>query len=181
MSDKEQWHHSEKYQQWRAFLETLDSNVDPKIWRLTDQLRLVAHELYQVGEQSLAITGLSLPQYRILMMLYFHEQSEGCSALNPSEISERQGTNRNTISALIRSLEERGFVTRHLDENDRRKFNIRLSDNGRALVHQHARQHLQTMSVCFGTLTTAEQDTLAQLLTKVSHQTAAARRQLQES
>lgn len=172
------WHSDERREQWLAFMETLDSDVDPKSVRLMDQLRLVSHELYQVGEQSLATAGLSLPQYRILMMLYFHEEMEKCDALNPSEISAHQGTNRNTISSLIRSLEERSFVQRHLDQTDRRKFNISLSDAGRALVHEHARQHLQIVAACFGGLTTAEQETLAHLLSKVSMQTAVVRRQI---
>lgn len=176
---KRRWHSDERREKWLAFMETLDSDVDPKTVRLMDQLRLVSHELYQVGEQSLANAGLSLPQYRILMMLTFHEQVDQCPALNPSEISERQGTNRNTISALIRSLEDNGYVKRNLDQIDRRKFNISLTDAGRALVHEHARRHLQTIAACFGALTTAEQETLARLLNKVSTQTAVARRELE--
>jgi DNA-binding MarR family transcriptional regulator len=90
--------------------------------------------------------------------------------LNPSEISERHGVSRNTVSALIRTLEEDGLVARSLDPDDRRKFNITLTENGRSLVTGHARQHFQTISQCFGTLSSEEQETLRQLLNKLNTQ-----------
>ncbi|MCZ7669864.1 MAG: MarR family winged helix-turn-helix transcriptional regulator [Chloroflexi bacterium] len=104
------------------------------------------------------------------MHLLFAEQIGGRQDLNPSEISERQGTSRNTVSALIRNLEEEGLVERSLDPDDRRKFNIRLTENGRSLVTNHARQHFQTIGHCFTILSSDEQTTLSQLLNKLNTQ-----------
>ncbi|VAW30515.1 hypothetical protein MNBD_CHLOROFLEXI01-1092, partial [hydrothermal vent metagenome] len=95
--------------------------------------------------------------------------------LNPSEISERQGTSRNTISALIRSLEGQGFIERHLDHNDRRKFNICLTPAGRKKVSDHASRHVDVVGKCFSTLTSEEQNQLSQLLAKLSQQINAAK------
>ncbi|MCI0396576.1 MAG: MarR family transcriptional regulator, partial [Chloroflexi bacterium] len=107
-----------------------------------------------------------------LMNLLFCERFEGCGALNPSEISERQGIGRNTVSALIRQLEEDRLVERHLDEEDRRKFNITLTDAGRKLVQEYASRHFHTVHDHFNELDPAEQQAMGQLLDKLAQSLA---------
>jgi len=165
----------ERREKWMAFLHTLNPNIDPQAIRLMDEIRMVAHILYQIGEGSVAAAGLSFAQYRILMGLYFAEKIEGRAELNPSEISERQGTSRNTISSLIRSLEGQGLIERHLDHTDRRKFNICLTPAGRKKVNDHASRHVDIVGKCFGSLTSEEQDQLGQLLAKLIKQISAAK------
>lgn len=169
---------AEARRHWLIFLESLDSDIDPLTVRLMEQLRQVSHDIYQISEQSLAQAGLSFAQYRILMHLYFSREVHGRDALNPSEISDRQGTSRNTISALIRTLEESGYVARHLDQDDRRKFNIRITAEGEAIVRDNVLRHLKTIENCFGVLNSAEQETLLTLLTRASQRTYAVRQQL---
>lgn len=169
---------AEARRQWLIFLESLDSDIDPLTVRLMEQLRQVSHDIYQISEQSLARAELSFAQYRILMQLYFTRVVHGRDALNPSEISDRQGTSRNTVSALIRTLEESGYVARHLDQDDRRKFNIRITAEGEAIVRDNALRHLKTIEDCFGVLNSAEQETLLTLLTRTSQRTSAVRQQL---
>ena len=167
-------HHSakkfskEKREKWLAAVQALAPRANPRAVRLVDELRLIAHTLYQIGELSLAASGLSYAKYRLLMGLFFHEQLEGHCEMNPSEISEQQGTSRNTISALIRDLEEDGLLERSLDEQDRRKFNIQLTDQGRSLLHEHVSSHFQTVAACFDVLDRHEQETLSRLLAKLS-------------
>jgi DNA-binding MarR family transcriptional regulator len=141
--------------------------MDPKAVGLMDQMHFVSRAIYHVGEQSLDEAGLSFAQYRVLMHLFFAEQMGDRSELNPSEISERQSVSRNTMSALIRNLEDEGLVERRLDPDDRRRFNISLTENGRALVIDHARQHLTRIGSCFTVLTSDEQESLFRLLRKV--------------
>lgn len=167
--------HAEKRQKWMAFIQTLSPTIDPQAIRLMDELRMVSHTLYQIVEGSLANAGLSYAQYRILLGLHFAQTMEGRSELNPSEISKRQGTSRNTISALIRSLEDEGLVERHLDHSDRRKFNISLTTSGQKKVSDHASRHMDVVGKCFGSLTNEEQEKLGQLLAKLSQQINAAK------
>lgn len=157
----------ETYEKWRIFLRELTPEIDTQSMRLMEQMRLVAHTLGQIGETSVDAAGLSYAKYRLLMGLLFSEQAEGRPELNPSEISERQGTSRNTISALIRDLEEEGLIARTLDPVDRRRFNIRLTENGRSLVRDHASRHLHIITQCFSSLTAAEQGQLSDLLAKI--------------
>lgn len=158
----------ERRERWKTFIQTLNPEIDSRAVRLMDEIRLVSHALYQMGENSLATVGLSYAQYRILMALFFTEQIEGRGELNPSEISERQGTSRNTVSSLIASLEDQELVERHLDRQDRRKFNISLTEAGRNLVRANVSQHFEIIGRCFSTLSGDEQETLSQLLGKLS-------------
>lgn len=111
---------------------------------------------------------MSVAQYRILMTLLFSEQSEGRAALNPSEISRMRGTSRNTISALIRSLEQDGLVARELDPHDRRKFNIGLTDAGRDAVRRHADAHFALVEAVFAVLDEEEVAVFGRILTKLT-------------
>ncbi len=148
-------------------MQSLNPEMDPRAVSLMDQMHFVSRAIYHVGEQSLDEAGLSFAQYRVLMHLFFAEQMGDRCELNPSEISERQGVSRNTMSALIRNLEEEGLVERRLDPDDRRRFNISLTENGRSLVTDHARQHLARIGSCFTVLTPDEQESLFRLLRRV--------------
>jgi DNA-binding MarR family transcriptional regulator len=81
------------------------------------------------------------------------------------------------MSSFIRNLEEDGLIERNLDPEDRRRFNISLTDSGRALVSQHTRSHLATIANCFSALTPEEQETLFQLLQKLGAHVTAVRQQ----
>ncbi|MFW6070493.1 MAG: MarR family winged helix-turn-helix transcriptional regulator [bacterium] len=169
-------------EKWIAFVRTLNPDVDPRAIRLMDQMRRVAHVLYQIGELSVGATGLSYARMRLLMGLLFAEEIEGkLSGLNPSEISERQGTSRNTISSLIRDLEDETLVQRALDPQDRRRFNIQLTPAGRRLVRNHVSNHLQIMATCFAVLDGEEQQILGDLLAQLGHKAEETREELSRS
>ena len=149
------------------FIQSLNPNIDPKAFHLMDQMRHVSHSLLRIGETSLADSGLSLAKYRILMSLMTCQVIEGKRDLNPSEISLRQGTSRNTISSLISDLEKDKLIERRLDSDDRRKFNIRLTAAGRNKVNKHAEEHLDVIAKIFAVLNADEQENLSGLLSKL--------------
>ena len=157
------------------FMQGFTPQIDPQTIRLMDQLGYVSRSIYHMGEQSVNDAGLSFAQYRVLMHLFFAEQVGERAELNPSEISERQGVSRNTMSSFIRNLEKEGLVERRLDAHDRRRFNISLTDAGRALVSQHTRHHLETIDHSFSALSTDEQESLLNLLQKLGAHVATAR------
>ena len=157
----------DRKKRWQRFVENLNPDIDPRSLRLMEEMRVVSHGLMKIGEESLAASGLSYAQYRILMSLYSAAEIDNRQELNPSEISQRQGTSRNTISALIRSLEEAGLIERQLDQQDRRKFNIRLTQLGLQMVQEHGRQHIRSIAAGFSALSGEEQETLSGLLIKL--------------
>lgn len=168
----------EKKQRWVAFVQSIEPDMAPQAVRLMGDWRRISHALHQIGEASLAESGLTEAQYLVLMSLYMHEQIEGRAMLNPSEISKWRGTSRNTISALIRGLEADGLIERQLDDTDRRKFNICLTGNGRARVSQYAHKQFRAVGGCFNRLSDADQETLSELLSKLNQNLEETRSQL---
>lgn len=162
------------------FIQNFHPDIDPQTIRLMDELRFVSRSIYHMGEQSLEDAELSFAQYRVLMHLFFAEQLDSKKELNPSEISERQGVSRNTMSAFIRNLEDEGLIERRLDQHDRRRFNISLTDNGRSLVSQYTHNHLDTINHCFNVLNVEEQQTLFDLLQKLGTHVVAVHQQTTE-
>jgi DNA-binding MarR family transcriptional regulator len=150
------------------FITQLSPDADVLSMRAGTLLMRVAHTLYQLNESSLSAADISFAQFRLLMDLLFSEQCLQCRGLNPSTISERQGVSRNTISALVRGLEEQGWVRRKLDLEDRRRFIIELTDAGRELARKHAKHHFQTMSSSLSALTPVELEMLIGLLGKLA-------------
>ena len=144
-------------------------DIEPDALELMDRMRHVSHGLRQMGENSLMAAGMSYARYRLLMGLLFSARVENREGLNPSEISERQGTSRNTISSLIRELEDEGMVVRQLDQEDRRKFIIKLTDVGEKFVQEHASKHLRMVAECFSSLTAKEKQQLRHILDKVAN------------
>lgn len=151
-------------EKWNEFLKDLDSDLDPKAIGLMGKFHGVAHSLYQTREAILAAEGLSYARFRLLLNLLIGEELEGRQELNPSEISTKQGISRNTVSALIRDLEKDSFIERHLDQDDRRRFNISLTPEGRNLVRHYARDHFRFVGHCFGDLDAHQQKSLGDLL-----------------
>ena len=162
-------HDPQRAEQLQAFAQSLHTAGDPRAMRLMDQLRQVAHQMYRLGEASLNEAGLSSAQYRVLMSLLFNEWLGNDNGMNPSEISAQQGTGRNTVSALIRSLEDDGLIERRLDESDRRRFNIGLTEAGRQRVRQQADRYFQFAGGMFAGFSDEEMATLGALLQKLNH------------
>jgi DNA-binding MarR family transcriptional regulator len=173
MNNKSWLQNRESREKWMRLMQSFYPEINSNAIRLMDQLGFVSRSIYHMGGQSVDGAGLSFPQYRVLMHLYFAEEMGEHGELNPSEISHRQGVSRNTMSSFIRSLEEEGLVERRLDPNDRRRFNISLTDRGREVIRQHTHDHLVMIDHFFSALSTDEQAILLNLLRKIGSQVAA--------
>jgi MarR family transcriptional regulator, negative regulator of the multidrug operon emrRAB len=160
---------TQKREQWLTFVQELSPEADPRAIRLVGQMRTAAQALYRINEGSLTAAGLSYAKYRLLMSLLFAERFQGDGPLNPSEISERLGASRNTISALIRDLETDGYIERTLDKDDRRRFLIGLTAAGREIVREYAGRHFAAVGACFSQMSVEEQQQLSQLLDKLTN------------
>ncbi len=156
-----------KRERFRRYMQDRYPEINHQSFRLMDEMRMVSHLLHQLSESNLSESGLSYAQYRILFMLHFAEETDACG-MTPSEISSRQGTSRNTISSLIRTLEEDGLIMRELDVDDRRKFNILLTEAGRDVVMERAKEHMLMVDTIFKILDPIEMETLSDLLQKVN-------------
>lgn len=84
-------------------------------------------------------TGLSMPQFSILMQLH-HKGPCGVS-----EISERFDVTAAAASQLVDKLVQAGYVERTEDPSDRRAKMLRLSENGSKLVDNGIQERYRWM------------------------------------
>ena len=111
-----------------------DPLIEDRGPRLDDQLcfplyaasRLVTR-LYQ---DSLEPLGITYPQYVVMMILW---EDAPCSV---KAVGERAILNSNTLTPLLKRLQQLGFIRRDRDEADERQVLISLTESGRALERQ---------------------------------------------
>jgi DNA-binding MarR family transcriptional regulator len=75
-------------------------------------------------------TGLSMPQFSVMMQLYYR------GACGMSEVSERFEITPAAASQLVDKLVQSGFIKRQEDPHDRRAKVLNLTDKGRGLIQQ---------------------------------------------
>jgi DNA-binding MarR family transcriptional regulator len=87
----------------------------------------VAAWLSKRVEVALGTVDLTLPQFRVLGIL-----AEGSSAA--SGLADRLAVRRPSITTLIDGLEARGLVVRRQEDTDRRRVELRLTDEGARIL-----------------------------------------------
>jgi DNA-binding MarR family transcriptional regulator len=149
------------------FLQGVTGDVDPTGLRLLRLVKTTANLYETVVSQALSAKGLSGPRWHLLIRLLVQEHRTHGAGLSPTDLSRCLNVSRNTVSALLRGLEEQGLIERTLDPDDKRMFWIRLSGAGRALVEASAPQHVDYLNGLVAGLAPAEQAQLIELLEKL--------------
>jgi DNA-binding MarR family transcriptional regulator len=103
-------------------------------------------------------TGLSMPQFSILMQLH-HKGACGMSA-----ISERFEVTPAAASQLVDKLVQSGFIVREEDPNDRRAKLLNLTDAGRDLIQQGMKERHLWLDQLSGRMTEAERIQVSEAL-----------------
>jgi len=89
----------------------------------TAGIRLLAR-LARVAEQTCQSTGISLPQYRLLVSVSGRPQ-------RASELAASVGVSRPTLTSLVDGLEQAGMLRRVPVATDRRGIRLELTEEGR--------------------------------------------------
>jgi DNA-binding MarR family transcriptional regulator len=103
-----------------------------------------------------AIDSMSDGQFAVLASLKVH----GDHTLG--ELAARERVTAPSMNRTVNCLEESGYLVRTPDEQDRRKVNISLTAEGRAVVEETVRRRDAWLEEALGHLTRTERDTLAQ-------------------
>jgi len=103
-------------------------------------------------------TGLSMPQFSILMQLH-HRGPCGMS-----EISERFDITAAAASQLVDKLVQAGYLDRDEDPNDRRAKQLKLSRNGQKLVEEGINERYRWMEELTDSLSTDERVKVSEAL-----------------
>jgi DNA-binding MarR family transcriptional regulator len=72
-------------------------------------------------------TPLELPLSQLLLLSRIEQQGESAT---PTALAEGEGLRPQNLSALLRKLEQQGYARREDDEQDKRKYRIKLTQAG---------------------------------------------------
>jgi DNA-binding MarR family transcriptional regulator len=154
-------------QRIHSHLSDLTGREDLQGLEIAGLIRRLANAYDICHERHMAECDLSGPRLGLLMRLEWEERRGNQDGVRPTDLSLNQRVSRNTISALLSGLEERGLIERRLDSQDRRAFRIRLTDRGRQIVSEHAPRLIEHHNRLAAALTPVEQNQLIDLLARL--------------
>jgi DNA-binding MarR family transcriptional regulator len=103
-------------------------------------------------------TGLSMPQFGILMQLHHH----GNCAIG--DIGDRFDITTAAASQLVDKLVQGGFIRRDEDPHDRRAKVLNLTEKGRELIQQGMEERYRWVDAVAGKLTAEERAKVTEAL-----------------
>lgn len=107
--------------------------------------------------------GLSDGRFRVLLVLVL----AGDAAMTPSDLAERAGVTRATITGLLDRLEQLGMVMRERHPSDRRRLIVRLSEHGNQVLRQAIPAHFAAIGQVMAGLASDERRALINAATKL--------------
>lgn len=120
--------------------------------------------LEQIVRTDVQRYGLNLTEFEVMELLY----NKGDQPIQ--RIGQRVLIASSSITYVVDKLEEKGFVIRIRNEQDKRVTNASLTDQGHALMGDIFPEHAATLTSTFSVLTDEEMTTLKQALKKISAQ-----------
>ncbi|WP_165252127.1 MarR family winged helix-turn-helix transcriptional regulator [Paludisphaera soli] len=124
-------------------------------------LRRLSNRVSRGFSERLERRGATVPQWVVLRCLY---DVEGASLL---ALAATVGIDGGATSRLVERLVKKGWVARESDANDRRAVVVRLTDAGRALVPELAREADENDAAFFGVVGEAERRRLLATVKKL--------------
>lgn len=109
-------------------------------------------------------TGLSMPQFSILMQLHYK------GACGMSEISERFDVSAAAASQLVDKLVQAGYIERTEDPSDRRAKLLKLSAKGAKLVDDGIQERYRWMDELTSRLSAVDQTKISEALSMLTEE-----------
>lgn len=147
-----------------ALQEQMHSDCDPlRVQAITWLMR--AHAAITAAQaEELRPLGLSPSGFCVLAALL---NTPG-GRLEPRQIAERLQLSRPSVTGLLDTLQDRGFVVRRPHSDDRRRVLVELTHYAEQTLHDHYPTHYKEQARLVEGLSDDELATLVQLLRKVS-------------
>ena len=108
--------------------------MSPGFW-----LHHAALEWRQRLDRALRPLGLTPTQFNLLASIGWLDRTRP-SPPTQQQVADHAGADRMMTSKVLRTLEERGLVTRESDAGDARSLRLRLTDEGRRLTSRAVRR-----------------------------------------
>jgi DNA-binding MarR family transcriptional regulator len=125
---------------------------------LREWMDVFMHRSMRGWNQFAKSTGLSMPQFSILMQLHYK------GPCGMSEISERFDVTAAAASQLVDKLVQAGYIERTEDPHDRRAKLLKLSTEGAKLVDDGIQERYRWMGDLASTLSATDQTKISEAL-----------------
>ena len=110
------------------------------------------------------ITRVSRGEIFVLKILMLRD-----STSTPTEISEAMRSTKGRVSAILNSLEKKGFVGREIDRDNRRNIIVTLTDSGRDYVMKELRECYRIVAHVFEELGEEDSNRFDELAERAFH------------
>lgn len=124
-------------------------------------LRFVSNHVSHAFMQKLEAKGVTVAEWAVMRQLL------ELGPVSPSVLAEQMGMTRGAVSKLIERLCEKEFVTRSINDLDRRYQTVQLTKSGGGLVPRLAQIADQNDSEFFGHLSQQDQKLVTGLLKEI--------------
>jgi len=148
--------------QWSAERPELDTAPLGVVIRVMALYR----SFYREATRALQPLKLELWEYDVLSAL---RRQGRPFALAATRLARETDLSGGAMTNRIDRLEERGLVRRTQDESDRRSVIVMLSASGRRMIDAAIQLRLEAAHESLRSLTTVQQDELARLLRRITH------------
>ena len=118
----------------------------------------VMHRSMRDWSRFVKASGLSMPQFSILMQMHYKGQT------SISEISERMDITNAASSQLVDRLVHSGLLERTENPDDRRAKDLTLSPKGKAMIEQGIAERYQWIEDVVATLANEQQEIILKAL-----------------
>ena len=87
-------------------------------------------------KQKKVLDPLGLTQTQFVLLAALGWLSKTSNAVTQVDIANQSNADRMMVSKVLRTLQEKGYITRHEHETDTRAKTIRLTNNGEAVLQK---------------------------------------------
>lgn len=134
-------------------------------------LMRVGSDVLESFAAHLQACGTSQGRFLVLMLLDRHAEVP----LSPSELAEKIGVTRASITGLLDGLERDALIERRTHAHDRRALTVHLTGKARDFLEAMLPDHYRRIALLMSDLDDAERRQLIALLAKVAAKTGAVR------
>ena len=143
--------------------------IDPRAFEAFLVLMRVGSDLLDGLEAYLGSKGMSQGKFSILM----HLDRDPDVGISPSDLADRSGVTRATVTGLLDGLSREKLVSREDDTGDRRKAVVRLTPRGRKMLDTILPEYYRHVAELMGGLSDDEKALLVDLLGRVNQRVGA--------
>ena len=137
------------------------SNIDIK--KFVDTFE----DLARVERHHQTILGIKKSEARVLLCIEYLSKEKECK-VNISEISKNLSITSPSTTEFVKNLTNKGYIERHVNQNDKRVIEIMLTDEGENIVRDLKKYFNSLFSGIIERLGTEQSELLIELLGKVN-------------